>query len=305
MLKAYALGAAALCSSPVLAEIPQPVVQMLDEAIAGGDMTEVEAVAKYARKAVPDSITEIDHKVDAFKASVAAAQAAKLAEAEEQKRKLARNFFKNWTGQGELGGFVTTGNSDTKGVSAGLALSREAVHWRLNLRANADYQRSNGVTSNEQFSAAIEPNYKFNERFYAYGLGQWDRDRPQGIDTRYLVSGGLGYRAIATDTLTVDVKAGPAWRRTNFTSSATSSALTGLASTNVLWKLSPTMTLSEAASYLWQSHSATLFSLSAIDAKISGALSARLSYQVRHETDPPTGVEKTDTLSRMTLVYGF
>lgn len=305
MFKTF-LGAAAITmATPALASLPQPVANMLDEAIASGNEAEIDAVAKYARKAVPDSGDEIDAKLGAFKAAVAAKAAADAAAAQAKKEADAADFFKNWSGQGELGGFVTTGNSDTKGLSAGLALTRETEKWRVNLRASADYQRSAGTTSNEQFSAAIEPNYKFNERLFAYGLAQWDRDRPQGFDARYVVSGGLGYRPVMTDTLTIDLKAGPAWRRTEFIAFPSTTALTGLGSANLVWKITPTLTFSEAANALWQSQSSTLTSLTAVDAKLNGALSARLSWQVRHETNPPIGLEQTDTLSRMTLVYGF
>jgi putative salt-induced outer membrane protein len=44
---------------------------------------------------------------------------------------------------------------------------------------------------------------------------------------------------------------------------------------------------------------------SAFDAKLLGALSARFSYTIEHETNPPVGRIKTDTLSRATLVYDF
>jgi len=36
-----------------------------------------------------------------------------------------------------------------------------------------------------------------------------------------------------------------------------------------------------------------------------GSLSARFSYTVEHETNPPVGRLKTDTLSRASLVYDF
>ncbi len=290
-------------SGPALAELPQPVAAMLDEAIAGGNEAEIEAVAKFARKALPGQEAEIDEKLSGHRAKIAAAAAAQ-AEADQDARDRA-GFFSNWTGKGELGGFLSAGNSDTKGLAAGLALTRETTDWRLNLRANADYQRSNGATSAEQISAAIEPNYKLGDHLFVYGLGQYERDPFQGFDARYILSGGVGYRPVNTDGFKLDLKAGPAWRNTDFTSSADENAFSGLGSANLFWKLSPTLSLNEAASILTQSDKSTLTALTSVDARINGSLSARLSYQVRHETNPPAGLKNTDTLSRMTLVYGF
>jgi putative salt-induced outer membrane protein len=36
---------------------------------------------------------------------------------------------------------------------------------------------------------------------------------------------------------------------------------------------------------------------------IAGALGLRVGYQVRHNTDVPDGVEKTDTLTTVGLLY--
>jgi putative salt-induced outer membrane protein len=41
----------------------------------------------------------------------------------------------------------------------------------------------------------------------------------------------------------------------------------------------------------------------ALTADIMGNLSARISYDVRHDTDPPAGFEATDTTTRFSLVY--
>lgn len=307
-LAAFSLAAVLAATAPAPAfaytELPQPVAAMLDDAIASGSEAEVVAVAKYARKALPGQEAEIDARLSAYKAKLAAAAAATRA-APAEAPAAADGFFENWSGKGELGGFLAAGNSDTKGLAAALQLTRESTHWRVRFNANADYQRSNGATSTERFIAAVEPNYKFDEHLFVYGLAQYERDPIQGYDARYVVSGGVGYSPVSKENFKLDLKAGPAWRRTHFINMADENSLTGLGSANMLWKLSPTLSLHEAASVLMQSDKSTLTALTALDAKLNGFLSARLSYQVRHETNPLVGINSTDTLSRMTLVYDF
>ena len=46
-------------------------------------------------------------------------------------------------------------------------------------------------------------------------------------------------------------------------------------------------------------------SLTALNAKLIGGLSARFSYSAEIDTNPPPGIENVDTLTRFTLVYGF
>lgn len=297
----YAWGA--MLSAPAFADLPSPVAVMLDDAIASGSEAEVEAVAKYARKALPGQEAEIDARLNAYQAKRAAAAPAVAATAQAQGEN--KGFFDNWSGKGELGGFLSAGNSDTKGLAAALQLMRESTRWRIRLSVNADYQRSNGATSTERFVAAAEPNYKFEEHLFLYGLAQYERDPIQGYGARYVVSGGVGYRPVEKDNFKLDLKAGPAWRNTDFIRAADENAVSGLGSANFYWKLSPTLSLNEAASVLAQADKSTLTALTSVDAKINGSLSARLSYLVRHETRPPIGFKTTDTLSRMTLVYDF
>ena len=40
-----------------------------------------------------------------------------------------------------------------------------------------------------------------------------------------------------------------------------------------------------------------------LEVSISGALAMRVGYQVRHNTDVPAGIEKTDTLTTIGLIY--
>ena len=100
-------------------------------------------------------------------------------------------------------------------------------------------------------------------------------------------------------------KAGPAWRRTELIGGTSTSNLAGLAAADFDWALSDTITLTQDVSALVQSGSSTFVSDTGLQASISDAVSVRLSYTVEHDTDPPAGAVKTDTLSRITVIYGF
>lgn len=290
---------AMLCSVSAHAALPDPVKAMIEAAIASKNDADVQIVVKLAKSTNPDDVAEIDTMLASY-----AAEKAALTAAEEQK-KLQAGFFENWSGQGELGGFHSTGNTNSTGVSASLKLKKESVKWRHNLRALADYQRTNGTTDREQFLAAYEPNYKFNERLYAYGLAQYERDRFQGFSSRVTLSGGLGYAVIKSDDAMLNVKAGPAWRKTTIVGGGSNSSIAGLAALDSFWQVSDNLRLTQDLSAYVESDNSTFTSTTGLEAKLIGALSARLSYSWEHETDPPLGVEKTDKVSRATLVYDF
>ena len=298
-VSASASAIALLHSIPAQAALPDPVKAMIEAAIASKNDADVQTVVKLAKSTNPDDVAEIETILASYTAEKAA-----LAAAEEQ-RKLQAGFFENWSGQGELGGFHSSGNTDSTGISASLKLKKDGVKWRHNLRALADYQRTNGTTNREQFLAAYEPNYKFNDRLYAYGLAQYERDRFQGFSSRITISGGLGYAVIKSDDAVLNIKGGPAWRKTSVIGGGSSSNVAGLAALDSFWQISDNLRLTQDLNAYVESDNSTFASTTGLETKLIGALSARLSYSWEYETDPPLGVEKTDKISRATLVYDF
>jgi len=282
---------------------PDPVGEMLAAAIATGKDGDVEAVAKLAKATNPDLAAEIDARVVAYRAErkrlkdeeVAAARA-KLA---------AAKFWQNWKGEGQIGASQSSGNTKSAGLSAGIAVARQGIDWTHKLRAQADYQRTNGRTSVERYVAELEPQYRVNDRAFAFGLARWEHDRILGYDTRWNLSGGLGYKLVDTKTMSLSLKGGPAWRLTDFVRGNTDSELTALGGIDFGWQLSPTLRLTQVASTIVGEANSSTSSLTALNAKLTGALSARIAYSAQIDTSPPPGIESVDTQTRFTLVYGF
>lgn len=300
-------------AAPAQAALPQPVKAMIQAAIESGKDAEIKSVIKFAKVANPDSIAEIDAIMASY-----VVKKTQLA-ATKKRAKMEAPFFENWSGKGELGGFRNTGNSSSVGLSSGISLAKDAVDWRLKFRARADYQRSNGVTTREQYAVALEPEYKIDDRLFIYGLAQFDHDQFQGFSARYTVSGGIGYTMIKEEEINLDVKAGPAWRLTEFAEGGSDSSLAGLIGLDLGWQIADNLKLTQgagatlasdaqsltSANVIFSSGTNTLTATTGLDAKINGKLTARFSYVIEHETNPPEGSEKTDTLSRATLVYDF
>ncbi|WP_262407929.1 YdiY family protein [Sphingopyxis sp. OPL5] len=282
---------------------PDPVSDMLTAAIASGKDADVEAVAKLAKAANPDDAAEIDARVVAYRAErqrlkdeAAAAVRAKLA---------AAKFWENWKGEGQIGGSLSTGNTKSAGLSAGLALARKGIDWTHKLRLQADYQRTNGRTSIERYLGEVEPQYRLSDRGFVYGLGRWEKDRILGYDSRWNLSGGLGYKLIDSKSVALSLKGGPAWRRTDFVRGDIDNELTALAGLDFGWQLSPTLRLTQVASTVVGEANSSTSSLTSLNAKLSGKLSARIAYSAQIDSSPPPGVESVDTQTRFTLVYGF
>jgi len=304
---------ACLVATSVHAQLAQPVRDMIEVAIATGDADTVKAVVNVARTTNPQDVTEIDAMFGNFQ-SAQAEEAAAAAAAEELAVREA-GLFDNWSGEGQIGFFQSSGNTDSMGLTAQIALNREGINWEHKFRAAADFRRNNGATDREQFMAVYEPRYQINDRLFAYALGQYERDRFQGFSGRYSFSGGLGYRVIDNDALRLSVKAGPAWRKAQFVNGTSESNIAALAGLDFDWRISNRIKLTQdtnavadaggSAVAIVDSNNVTLNFVTGLEGKISDSLTARLSYTVEYDSNPPAGAVSTDTLTRFTLVYGF
>lgn len=280
-----------------------PTIAMLETAFKGGKDSEVESIGKLAKAAYPDRAATYDMMLIQYRARRVRE---KERDAEAARRKLAEaRFWQNWKGEGQIGATLATGNTSSRGISAGLALSRKGLDWNAKLRAQTDYQRLNGRTSVERYLVEAEPQYHVSERAFAYGLARWEKDRILGFDERWNLSGGLGYKLIDNKKLSLSLKGGPAWRQTDFITGINEDEITGLAGLDFGWQMSPVLKLTQIATTVVGSSNSQTSSQTALNAKLSGALSARIAYSAEIASNPPPGVSNVDTLTRFTLVYGF
>ncbi len=319
----FAVPAAAQDQTAAEAAVPEASVQdeslpeaaraMIDAAIASGDADDVEAVVTAARAAFPGGSEQIDTIWQGYQAEQA--QLAAVQEAAEVEAIRTAGLFDNWSGQGQIGGFQSSGNTDEFGVTAALEATREGIDWEHRLRLSGDFRRTDGVTSREQILARYEPRFQINERLFSYGLAQFDRNVQQGFSARYALSGGLGYKVVDTDAMDLSIKAGPAYRVTQFVDGGSSSRIAGLFGLDFDWQLSDSIKLTQDANstvetggealVIVDSSNTSLNAITGIEARLVGTLSARASWSIEYDSNPPAGSVSTDTITRFTLIYGF
>jgi putative salt-induced outer membrane protein len=277
-------------------EIPSTIKSMLDAAIASGSEGDVAVIVKYAKAADPASADLVVKIASDWRNDRLAKANRKIREAD---------FFDLVKGHAELGGYVSTGNTENVGITAVVEVKREALEWRHKLRLQADYQESLSVVSRERYLAAYEPNWKFDDRAYMYGAAQYESDRFSGFYDRVSLSSGAGYSAIKSPAVKLDVELGPAYRLTRFIDDKKESNLAARGSVDFGWKLSPSISVTQNASAYLQEANSTVSSRSALLARLFGPFSAQFSYTLQYESTPPIGRQTTDTTSRAALVVDF
>jgi len=285
----------ALLATPALADPIPPQVAAMIEA-AAGNPDHLKVVADIARKTNPASVAEIDARVAEINAAAAKAREEQLA---------SQGALDGWTGNGELGGFISSGNTENRGLAVGVNLTKETRHWKHGLRGIVDYQEDQGVTSRERYFAGYEGNWKFTPRGFVVLALNYEKDRFTGFTSRFTEALGLGYRLVDGRRLTIAVDGGPALRQTMFTDGSSQSELALRAALSGKWVITPAISFTETATYYSDQRNSSLLSLSQLTARLNGRLSARMSFQINNESNPPPGRENTDTVTRATLVYNF
>lgn len=278
------------------ATIPPPIKAMLDAAIATGNDAEIATVVKYARIADPAS----GDAAQALAAAWAGDRAREHTEVLQQ-----ASFLDLWTGKVELGGYITTGNSDTAGATGIAQATREGLKWRHKFYVQADYAESLGVATRRHLLAQWQPNYKIDDRSYVYGATVFESDPFLGYHERYSLSAGAGYGLVKEPAVTLSLELGPAYRHTRFIDQRVEESVAGRGSLDFDWKISPQITFTQDASGYLEKFNSSLSSTSALSAKVLGPLAASVSYAVQYESQPPEGRKTTDTVGRASLVYSF
>lgn len=278
------------------ANVSPALKAMLEAAMQSGNENDVAVIVKYARSADPESADKLVKIAADWRDSRLKKAQAKIRSAD---------FFALVKGHAELGGYVTTGNTENVGIAAAMELKRDGLDWRHKLRVQADYQESLGVTTRERYLAAYEPNWKFDDRAYLYGAAQYESDRFSGFSDRVSLSSGIGYSAIKSPAVKLDLEVGPAFRYTRFLDQPAESNAAARGSLDFGWKITKGISVTQNASAYLQDANSTISSKSALLTRLFGPLSAQFSYSLQFESTPAIGRKTTDSTSRAALVVDF
>jgi putative salt-induced outer membrane protein len=290
--------------------LPASIRAMIDAAAERDDPAVFAAVVSVARQAAPDHVAEIEALAAAHTAAeVETAEAPPPAEPPAEAAIIIAEAppppVVVWKGSIELGGSQVSGSTDVVGVYGSMDVSRRSDLWTHRVNGRADYQQTQGNPTTDRMSLAYQPQLALRERIYAYGLSQYDHDRPLGVDTRYTLGAGLGVTAADGAAVRIALDVGPALRRTNYTVLPNEETIAGRASLNIRWLASERLTVAQTLESFAERGRLNTQSVTSLDTRLFGPLRARLSYNLQYERDEPRQRTNFQTTSRASLLYSF
>lgn len=219
----------------------------------------------------------------------------------------------NWKGEAELGLLITSGNTEETKVNSRLGLKHETQTWRNTGEFSSRYTEAEDQTTAEEYKAALEADYKFDDQQYWFLRGSYEDDRFSGYDFESTLTTGYGNRVWqAGERSFLDLSVGGGYRYNKLKEDnadgrdVEEEAIARLAgqfdyafSDTALFrqKLSTEIGLDD--------NNAITQSETALQTTIVGSLSMKAAFRVKHVSDAPAGSEKTDTETSLSLLYGF
>jgi putative salt-induced outer membrane protein len=244
-------------------------------------------------------------KISSLKLTVGAITALSLAATAT-----AQDDAATWTGEGSLSAGVTTGNTETTDLGLGLDLGREMGLWKVGVQAAADYGETEGNETKNRLFFGANLDRQINDKLFGFGQLSYEKDEFSGFESRAFIGAGLGYEVLASDATQWTVRGGPGIKIDEIAATLTSPATTeesfgATATSNFAHKFNDNVSFTNDTNVLYAETSTQIGNIAALTATLTDTLSARISFEARHDTDPVAGFESTDTISRVSLVYGF
>ena len=221
-----------------------------------------------------------------------------------------------WTGEASVSGSNTTGNTKTTDAGVGIKLKKEGDTWGHKFRANADYGKVDGSKNKSAWSLGYQIDRNLNERTYVYGNADYYQDQFGAYKQGYFLGTGVGYKLVLPDPISWNVEGGAGYRsqKSRITDNRLATNPDGLASekqnevalrgfSDFDFKLNDNVSFYNDTEVIWSKSDTHIWDEAGITANLVGNLAARASFRIDHHTDVPFDTKKTDTTTRVGVVY--
>jgi putative salt-induced outer membrane protein len=212
----------------------------------------------------------------------------------------------DWSGKGEFGFVMSRGNSDAETLNAKIDASREVDRWKHSagfsaLRASADDE-----TTANRYELRGQTNYALTDRSYVFGALRYEDDRYSAYDYQATASAGYGYKFIDTEATKLAGQLGVGYRvaEVRLTGEREDDAvLRG----DLTFQHRLTDTTRVLDKFLVEAGSSNTFLQNelSVEVKMTDRLALSVAYALRHNTDVPAGVARTDQLTTANVVFAF
>lgn len=217
-----------------------------------------------------------------------------------------------WSGEASVAGSRTSGNTKTTDAGVAIKLEKKTDLWRHKFNASADYGKVSGAKNKSRFDLGYQIDRDLNDRLYVFGNTSYFQDDFGAYKNGYFAGTGLGYKAVLPDPISWNLEGGVGYRSQKVrlapgtpggAASDRQSDLAVRGFSDFDWALNENVSFYNDTEITWSDSDTYIWNDTGITAQLMGNLAARASFRIDHHTDVPVGFKKTDTITRIGVVY--
>ena len=209
-----------------------------------------------------------------------------------------------WSGKGQAGAVLASGNSAAKSGSVKLGIVDTVEAWTHKLDLAAIYASDEGGSTAQRWEVHEQSNYEFDAHNFVFGGLRYENDRFSGFNHQGTVGAGIGHQFLETPATTLSGQLGVAYKAAEEGDPAVQvKALASTASADLRHAFSASTTVLDKVTMEHTSRNTFVENEVTLEVKMNAKLALAVAFAVRHNTDPPPTFKATDTLTTVNVVY--
>lgn len=222
-----------------------------------------------------------------------------------------------WSAKSEAGFVMARGNAETETANAKLDVAYERERWKHEVLLTSLYGRNSGATNAQRWDSRWQSQLGIRDGLYWFGALRYEDDRFSGFDYQASVSSGIGYAFVDTERTKVRTQIGVGYRRLRAEqlirneSNVVIDRIPGetdgdaVASARVRFEhaFNDATRILDTLQVESGSENTQVQNDIALQVAMNSVLALSLGVSVRNNSNPPPGLDTTDTLTTVNLVY--
>lgn len=217
---------------------------------------------------------------------------------------------KPYSMDGEFGFILTTGNTDTTSITAGLKGTQELTEWSNEYTLEGLYKQDEVAGSKETTAQKIflsgQGNYKLtnpDQRLFAFS--SYEDDRFSSFQYQATVALGYNQQVLQDEKQTFNYSVGPGYSFAKDQAGADLNSVIMRAALDYSYVLSDNARITQTLSTEYGEDNTKSRSKTSVIAKLSNGISMKVSLKLDHNSSVEGDADNLDTETSVTLVYSF
>jgi putative salt-induced outer membrane protein len=203
-----------------------------------------------------------------------------------------------------LGGVRATGSSSNTSGNGKFELKYRYARWHNRLKLSALYGSQDGNTTARRYAGSDTLRYYLTSRRFLFTNLAGLQDRFAGYDYQFSETAGYGWRVLHGGAQGLDLEVGAGLAQAQEVDGPRRNAGVARIAAHYRYRLSDHSKFSQTVE-VFADHNTYTQAATSLDVSVYGNIGLQLSYTVTHNTQTPSDVPKTTTITSINLLYNF